>query len=183
MDVTDPKAISDRAEWRDWLISNHSTEKECWITCSSDEGCVSYLDAVEEALCFGWIDSTVKLIDGKRVQRFSPRRKNSNWTELNKERVRRLRRLGLMTEAGEKALPDMDETFIVDTDIMERILKDQEVHDNFRDFPELYIKVRLSNISGYKVIPEEFEKKLSRFLDHTRRNKMYGEWNDKGRLL
>jgi len=55
---------------------------------------------VEEALCFGWIDNTLSLIEGARMQRFSPGRKNSLWTELNKERVRRLERLGLMTDSG-----------------------------------------------------------------------------------
>ena len=59
-----------------------------------------YLDAVEEALCFGWIDSTVKTIDGVTLQRFGKRVKNSQWTELNKERCRRLEALGLMTDSG-----------------------------------------------------------------------------------
>ena len=67
---------------------------------------IAYIDIVEEALCFGWIDSTSKkLPDGRLVQRLSPRRKGSHWTELNKQRVADLDRRGLMTDAGRNALP------------------------------------------------------------------------------
>jgi uncharacterized protein YdeI (YjbR/CyaY-like superfamily) len=65
-----------------------------------------YLDIVEEALCFGWIDSTLKkLPDGSLAQRLSPRRKGSHWTDLNLQRCRDLESQGLMTEAGRKAIP------------------------------------------------------------------------------
>ena len=64
------------------------------------------MEAVEEALCFGWIDSTVKrLPDGRCAQRFSPRRKNSHWTDLNLQRCRNMAERGLMTEAGLQAMP------------------------------------------------------------------------------
>lgn len=68
-------------------------------------GVLPYLDVVEEALCFGWIDSTLKkLPDGRLAQRLSPRRKNSHWTELNKQRCQELEVRGLMTRAGRDAL-------------------------------------------------------------------------------
>ena len=68
-------------------------------------GVLPYLDVIEEALCFGWIDSTLKkLPDGRLVQRLSPRRKNSHWTELNKQRCQELENRGLMTPAGKDAL-------------------------------------------------------------------------------
>ena len=101
-----------------------------------DEKSLWYLDAVEEALCFGWIDSSQKVIDGIRHQRFSPRRKGSVWTELNKERVRRLEKLNLMTDAGRSVLPDMNEEFKMDKDI-EKLLKKENALDNFNSFPEL----------------------------------------------
>lgn len=64
-----------------------------------------YIDAVEEALCFGWIDSTVKKLDnGITIQRLSPRKKGSIWSELNKERCRRMEKLGKMTQAGKKSI-------------------------------------------------------------------------------
>ena len=71
--------------------------------CSA--ACLPYIDVVEEALCFGWIDSTLKrLPDGRLAQRLSPRRKRSHWTELNKQRCAALEARGLMTEAGRRAL-------------------------------------------------------------------------------
>ena len=97
--------FSDRDQLRSWLEENHRTHKECWVACyrgkEPRKDALPYLAIVEEALCFGWIDSTNKrLPDGRLAQRLSPRRKNSHWTELNKERCRDLERRGLMTEAG-----------------------------------------------------------------------------------
>ena len=142
-----------------------------------------YIDAVEEALCFGWIDSSQKVIDGVRYQRFSPRRKGSVWTELNKERVRRLEKLNLMTEAGREVLPDMNDEFKMDKEI-EKALKKENALDNFNAFPELYKKIRVYNINFYKKrLPETYKKALSHLVEETKKNKMYGEWNDYGRLL
>jgi uncharacterized protein YdeI (YjbR/CyaY-like superfamily) len=97
-----------RRQWRDWLAGHFESESEVWFvfpTKDSGEEGVSYNDAVEEALCFGWIDSTLKkLPDGRLAQRLSPRRKGSHWTELNKERCRDLESQGLMTDSGRMAL-------------------------------------------------------------------------------
>ena len=87
-----------RSEFRNWLKKNHNKEKECFVVLKKGDpikDSLSYLDAVEEAICFGWIDSVWKNIDGVMWSRFSPRRKKSPWTKLNKERVRRLEKLGL----------------------------------------------------------------------------------------
>ena len=81
--------IDNRKDFREWLKLHADSENECWVELKRgrpvDDDKFYYLDAVEEALCFGWIDSIHKLIDGKRMQRFTPRKKNSPWTELNKE--------------------------------------------------------------------------------------------------
>lgn len=91
-----------RLEWRKWLSDYHSSEDYCWLITTKNQS-FSYLDAVEESLCFGWIDSTRKKIDDSHTaQRFSPRKKNSNWSGLNKERVRRLDKLGLMKKKEKK---------------------------------------------------------------------------------
>ena len=75
-----------RAEFRQWLKENADKQTECWVNVKRgrpvDDKVFYYLDAVEEALCFGWIDSTHKKIDVIRMQRFTPRKKNSPWTEL-----------------------------------------------------------------------------------------------------
>lgn len=96
-----------------------------------------------EALCFGWIDSSARAIEGMQLQRFSPRRKNSPWTELNKERVRRLERIGLMTDAGRQVLPSM----------------------GARSFPDLYQRVRAYNVIFYKTRdPQTYQKALSHLI-------------------
>ena len=104
------------------------------------EAVLYYLDAVEEALCFGWMDSTNRTQDGQTLQRFSPRKKSSPWSELNIERCRRLEKLGLMTNAGRKVLPKMVgmEDFAIDKDIMEAFRQSPTAWKKFQTFPELY---------------------------------------------
>lgn len=184
MEITDPFHFSDRDEWRQWLHGNHETEKGCWLIFVKDGGSLEYLDAVEEAICFGWIDSTVKKIDERRrAQRFTPRNKRGNWTELNKERARRQIRLGRLMPAGHAALPDLDAPFVPHAKIMRALKKDEEAFRNFQNLPELYIRVRLSNMLWYVSDEKEFKKKISKFVEMTKQNRIYGEWNDKGRLL
>lgn len=113
MEVTHLFTFKHRNELRQWLIDNHSTQRECWVVSyrkkQPEWDALLYIDIVEEALCFGWIDSTCKkLPDGRLVQRLSPRRKHSHWTQLNKQRCCELERRGLMTPAGLAALPQED---------------------------------------------------------------------------
>lgn len=180
--------INNRCEFREWLIDNSKTEVECWVKLKrgkpQNDDSFYYLDAVEEALCFGWIDSTLKVIDGASLQRFTPRKKNSPWTELNKERVRRLEKLGFMTDAGRDVLPKMGaRSFKLDPDI-EFALKQARVYSKFKSFPPLYQRVRGYNVGFYKSrYPEQYKKALARLILETKKGKMYGEWNDYGRLL
>ena len=109
MEITLLLEFTERKQLRNWLQENHATAKECWIITSRSKyllpGMIPYIEIVEEALCFGWIDSTLKkLPDGRLAQRLSPRRKNSHWTELNKQRCRELESRGLITPAGRDAL-------------------------------------------------------------------------------
>ena len=108
MEITTLLEYSDRSQLRAWLQENHSKEKECWVVMSRSKtppaGVLPYIDVVEEALCFGWIDSTLKkLPDGRLAQRLSPRRKKSHWTKLNMDRCIDLESRGLMTPAGRDA--------------------------------------------------------------------------------
>ncbi|AST96650.1 YdeI/OmpD-associated family protein [Shouchella clausii] len=179
--------VKTRQELRDWLEEHSTTEKCCWIIVSMAEqpNVIQYVDAVEEALCVGWIDGIKKKIsDTELAQRLSPRKKNSHWTELNKERVRRLDKLGLMREEGMKALPDMrPESFTIDKDIETRLKEDEQLYQNFIHFPELYRRIRIDTIQSYRNEPDIFNKRLKKFIDHTRENNMYGQWNDNGRLI
>ena len=110
MEITGLLEYNERRQLRAWFERNATTERCCWIAMyrgkNKPEGvCLPYLDVVEEALCFGWIDSTLKrLPDGRLAQRLSPRRKNSHWTELNKQRCADLEQRGLMTPAGRAAI-------------------------------------------------------------------------------
>lgn len=106
------------------------------------------------------------------------------WTELNKERVRRLEKLGLMTDAGRKVLPAMGvRSFKIDKDI-EAALKQARAWTRFKAFPSLYQRVRAYNVAFYKKRdPEVYQKSLERLVRETKQRKMFGEWNDYGRLL
>lgn len=96
--------VTNREDWRSWLEQHHLKEKEVWLIFykkHTGKPRIPYNDAVEEALCFGWIDSIVKRIDdGRYMQKFSPRKDRSNWSESNKRRVRKLIDAGRMTRAG-----------------------------------------------------------------------------------
>lgn len=178
-----------RYELRKWLIENHDKESECWVVVKrgrpQNDSEFWYLDAVEEALCFGWIDSTEKRLDsGVTAQRLAPRKKNSLWSELNKERCRRLEKLGLMTESGRAVLPDMTTSgFFIDDEILSALQSDDIVWRNFLSFPPLYQRVRIDTIQIKKKQPKLFHSRLQKFIDNTRNGIMYGEWNDNGRLL
>lgn len=179
--------IQERSAFRTWL-NDHPEERECWVNVirgrPQDDGRFYYLDAVEEALCFGWIDSVYKEMDGLLYQKFTPRKKKSSWTELNKERVRRLERLGLMTPAGRRVLPAMGpRSFHLDPQIEAR-LKQARVYRKYRQFPILYQRVRGWNLAYYRrTDPELYETAINRLIKETCKGRMYGEWNDYGRLL
>jgi uncharacterized protein YdeI (YjbR/CyaY-like superfamily) len=104
MKISKTLYVTNRNDWRAWLEKNHETEKEIWLIYykrHTNQLRIPYDDAVEEALCFGWIDSIVKKIDDERyAQKFTPRKNKSKWSELNKRRIRDLVKAGKMTGAG-----------------------------------------------------------------------------------
>ena len=179
--------VRSRAAFRAWLSENAATASECWVAVTRgrpvEADVFYYLDAVEEALCFGWIDSTLKPVDGRAMQRFSPRRKGSPWTELNKARVRRLERLGLMTDAGRAVLPPMGPRSFRVHPAVEAALKAARCWAQFRRFPPLYQRVRAYNVAFYLDRDRsQYERALQHLIDETRRGRMYGAWDDYGRL-
>ena len=101
--------FKDRNGWRKWLGKNHDACKEIWLVFykkHTGKPCVSYEEAVREALCFGWIDSTVKRLDDERyIQKFTPRRANSNWSPTNRKRYADLKSKGLLAAPGLKREP------------------------------------------------------------------------------
>ena len=184
MQVTKTLYIKDRKEWRDWLKKKHKTEKAIWLVYynkASGRPRIPYNDAVEEALCFGWIDSTVKKIDrDSHVQRFTPRKKRSQLSELNKERIRRLVKKKKMTSIGLKAVehliddPQKKEELKIATDIIEALKKDKNTWKNFIKFSESYKRIRIGWIEGARKRPDIFKQRLNYFLKMTAKNKKYG---------
>lgn len=179
MEITQTLSVTDRDEWRQWLLEHHATEKEIWLlahTSQSGRSRIPYLHAVEEALCFGWIDGIAKKLDAERTaQRFTPRRPRSHWTELNKERARRLIASGQMTAAGLAVLPDLaPEAFSVPVDILAALQADPKVWANYQQFPDLYKRIRIGFIEEVRKQPAVFQQRLAHFLKKTRENKMFG---------
>jgi uncharacterized protein YdeI (YjbR/CyaY-like superfamily) len=99
-----------REEWRKWLEENHSSQKEAWVVIykkKTGRNGLKYPEAVEEAICFGWIDSKMQSIDTSRFrQRFSPRKKNSSWSKSNKETAEKMMQKGKMAPAGFEAITE-----------------------------------------------------------------------------
>ncbi|OGM13784.1 hypothetical protein A3A76_04705 [Candidatus Woesebacteria bacterium RIFCSPLOWO2_01_FULL_39_23] len=108
MNIGKTLSVENRKGWRVWLRKNHRIEKDIWLEIykkHANRGGITYEEAVEEALCFGWIDGIMRRLDDDRiVQRFSPRNPDSVWSLLNKKRALKMIKEGKMTEAGLKTI-------------------------------------------------------------------------------
>lgn len=104
-----PLRFAKRTKWRQWLEKNHAKSSEVWLVFAkrgSGKKTVTYVEAVEEAICFGWIDTTVQRVDDDYfIQRFTPRSNNRNWSQINLGRFDRMEKEGLMTDAGRAKRP------------------------------------------------------------------------------
>jgi uncharacterized protein YdeI (YjbR/CyaY-like superfamily) len=167
-----------RGEWRRWLEKNHQKASEIWLvsyTRASGKPFVPYDAAVEEALCFGWIDSIVKKLEAdSRAQRFTPRRPNSPVSELNKGRMRRMIEAGKMTEAGLAATPDFHDEFEASPEILEALKEDSVVWKNFQSFPDAYKRIRIAWIQNTTGNDDVRRQRLDYFLKMTRAGKRFG---------
>jgi uncharacterized protein YdeI (YjbR/CyaY-like superfamily) len=167
-----------RSEWRRWLKKNHATASEIWLvffTKASGKKFVPYDDAVEEALCFGWIDGIVKKLEAdSRAQRFTPRRPGRPVSELNKERMRRMIEAGKMTEAGLAAAPDLHDKFEVADWIVEELKADPVVWRNFQRFPEAYRRIRVAWIQNTTGNDDVRRQRLDYLIKMTRQGKQFG---------
>jgi uncharacterized protein YdeI (YjbR/CyaY-like superfamily) len=178
--------VANRKEWRAWLAGHYNKEKDIWLVYYRKETGkprVSYNDAVEEALCYGWIDSTVKKLDAERfAQRFSPRNKNSGLSQANKERVLKLIAQKKMTPAGLDAIAHVfqpetssPEEFIIPPDILEPLKANKEAWKNFQQFPPAYQRIRVAYIDSRRRHGRDtFEISLTHFIKMTAKNKRIG---------
>lgn len=176
---------ADRAKWRAWLRRNHATSTGVWLVYwrkSSGRERITYDDAVEEALCFGWIDSTVKAVDSERTaQRFTPRRKGSGVSEANRQRLRKLVADGSMTPAGLEAVagafdPDApEEPLLLQKDVRAALQADEAAWRNFNAFSEEYRRLRVAYVeAGRRHGAPEFRKRLANLVRKSAAGTMFG---------
>ena len=158
--------FASRGEWREWLERNHASSDGTWLYIhkkGSRRRGLRYEEAVEEALCFGWIDSKVRAHDADRfVQWFSPRKDGSVWSETNRRRVSRLRRRGVMTDAGLRsvrvarrngmwgALPDRSDRPEPGADLLEALSKDPAAWRGWMSFAPSYRKMYIHWVDDAK---------------------------------
>jgi uncharacterized protein YdeI (YjbR/CyaY-like superfamily) len=174
-----------RAEWRKWLQKNFDKEKEAWVVSpklSAGKKRIPYNDLVEEALCFGWIDSVNKTLNKDHtMQRFSPRRNNSPFSQPNKERLRHLLEKKLvhpsLRASAEKIVK---QKFEFPKDILKEIKKDSIAWKNYQKFSDTYKRIRIAYIDGARKRPEELEKRLKNFITKTRENKLIAGYGGVG---
>jgi uncharacterized protein YdeI (YjbR/CyaY-like superfamily) len=137
----------DRKEWRSWLQKNHEIQKEVWVIYykkHTKKASIPYDDAVEEAICFGWIDGQVKRIDEERyMQRFTPRTSKSRWSMHNIERAKKMIKQELMTEKGlfiyqdgmnNKRIIPSSKNFTVPADLKKALADNKEALKNYKSF-------------------------------------------------
>lgn len=177
--MTDRKTFytADRAEWRAWLAGHFETEKEIWFVFpaqSSGEAALSYNDAVEEALCFGWIDSTTGHLDGTHgIRRFTPRRDLGYFSRPNIERLKWLDRQGMIHPKVRPTVAAVIEAeYVFPEDILDAIRADAAAWRNYQGFSEPYRRIRVAYIDAARDRPAEFQKRLNSFLAKTRENRI-----------
>ena len=155
MEITEVFYPRNRQEWRIWLETHHKIKPEVWLRTfrkASGKPSLPYDDMVEECLCFGWIDGTTKKYDEESaVQRITPRRKKSFLSELNRQRVWKLQRLGLMTPAGIEPIADQigspDDPFEIPDWILEQLQADAKIWETFQQFPHHYKRLKIGWIA------------------------------------
>jgi uncharacterized protein YdeI (YjbR/CyaY-like superfamily) len=172
--------VATRQEWRVWLKKHYKREKDIWLIYyrkRSGKPRISYNDAVEEALCFGWIDSTVRSLDEQRfAQRFSVRSPKSRYSQANKERLRALVKQRKVAKEVLAALGDTldDEAFEIPPDILRALKAHKVAWKNLQGFSPAYVRIRVAFIEAARKRPAEFEKRLRHFIQMTENNKQFG---------
>lgn len=179
MEVTRTLHVHRVADWRAWLRRHSTTRKDVWLVYyrkSSGKPRISYNDAVDEALCFGWIDSTMRALDADRfAQRFTPRRPGSPISEMNRARVRRLVREKRMTKAGLDAIGGLRfPRLVMAPDIQAALEAEPGAWTHFQRFPSTYRRIRVAFVEGARRRPDEFRRRLRHLVKRSARNERFG---------
>jgi len=171
--------LTTRKEWRSWLRTHFKTETVVWLAYFKKETGkprIQYNDAVEEALCFGWIDSTVRKVNDECfAQKFSKRNPTSKYSQANKVRLRSLaKRKKIHKEILERLGAILEEKYVIPKDILLYIKANKIAWKNFQKLPPQYKAIRIAFIDGARKRPEEFAKRLRYFIKMTEDNKTIG---------
>lgn len=188
MDKYERVQVTSRQEWRDWLTQHHTQKESIWLVTfkkhTGNNRHLPYSDMVEEALCFGWIDSSIRKVDDDRTMHLvSPRRRRSVWSSLNKDRVQKLQRQGLMTAAGQavidRALQDASWSFLDDVEAMvippdlDRALQaNVKAKRHFEAFSDAVKKQTLQFIKSAKQASTR-AKRIQKTVDMAKENKRF----------
>lgn len=168
----DYKAIhpKTRKAWRQWLLKNHASSPGIWMIYykkQSGKRRFDYGEAVEEALCFGWIDSLPRKLDEQRAMlKFTPRKLKSAWSGLNKKRIERLIKEGLMTAAGLAKIEQAKKDGSWD------ILTSSDSHINNNSLPPELLKTLSKNkkaLENFKAFPPGYRKQFLFWIDSAKR--------------
>ena len=179
MEIGETLYVTEREQWRGWLEAHFDSAREIWLVYpnkASGEPRILYNDAVEEALCFGWIDSIVKKLGELRAaQRFSPRRRGSTYSQLNRERLRWLAAEGLLHPSMRDAVAEvLREEFVFPDDILAAIRANGRAWERYQGFSAAYRRIRVAYIDAGRSRPGVFEQRLRSFLRATEQGKQLG---------
>lgn len=180
MEITRTLRVATREEWRAWLAENYRTEPDVWLVYprkATGRPRIPYNDAVEEALCFGWIDSTQKTLDDDHTaQRYSPRRPGVAYSQPNKERLHRMLAQGRVIDEVREKLPDVSvDNFQIAPDILRALQENPRVWENFQRYSPSYQRIRVAFVEdARKDRPDDFKKRLQNLIGKTEKNKQYG---------
>ena len=177
----------DRKEWQSWLQKNYLSEKSIWLVYykkHTKKLSIPYNDAVEEAICFGWIDGQIKKIDDERyMQRYTPRTSKSRWSVINIERAKRMIKQGHMTKEGlrifqngikNKEVVPSSKKFVVPTDLKEALAKNKKALNNFKNFAP---SAKLAYVYWVDIAKtnETRQKRIRKTVEQIAQNKKFGE--------
>jgi uncharacterized protein YdeI (YjbR/CyaY-like superfamily) len=178
-EITETLYTADPHEWRAWLADNWDKKLEIWLVLprkSSGKPRISYNDSVEQALCFGWIDSIQKPFDAEStVQRFTPRKIKGHYSQPNIERLRHLAETNqLLPHILEAVRPELEREFIFPDDIMRAIKENQATYQYFQKTSPAYRRLRVAFVEGARGRPDEFAKRLQSLIASLERGKQIG---------
>jgi uncharacterized protein YdeI (YjbR/CyaY-like superfamily) len=158
-----------RKEWSKWLAENHDSKTEIWLVYfkkGSGQSGIGYEESVEEALCFGWVDSLIKKLDEQRYARkFTPRSEDSQWSELNKQRVERMVEAGRMTEYGLRLVQAAKESGRWD-EVVKPPKLEFEVHPDF----ETALQSNPAALKTFSNLAPTYQKQYTGWINHARRD-------------